>query len=376
MKPNVYLTSPVFFDIATHSKVSEKYKDRILELKEILSHKANVIVSDDRFPEKEKITQVVREEKVDFIGCHLSHPISEDTMKTPSLKAVCTSTAGFNHIFMDPSVIITHTPGVLDNTVADYTISIILANLRNIISLHNFLWDGKWAADQKWDLDENLNNVIDNKVLGLVGLGEIGLEVAKRLLPWGVDIRYFDLQRNEKLENEYSNLTYAEDADDVFRDCDIVSLHIPLNKHTEGYVDERRLQLMKKDSLLVNTARGPIVDFQALIKLLKEQKIAIDLSFDVFDPEPISPEILNDFKNIAEAQPERRFVFIPHNASSDADTRAQMSIMILEDLITLVESRNLGDLSSLRFIPPQRDLAKDDAEAKSKIKGFRINDWW
>src|SRR6056297_1569628 len=207
-KPKVYLTSPVFFEIAEHDKVSQKFKDRVVELKGKLYDVAELILSEKRFPEKNEIAATTEENNVDFIGCHLSHPISEQAVAIPSLKAVCTSTAGFNHVSLADDLLVTHTPGVLDDTVADYTIAIILANLRNVVKLHNFLWSENWSPDQKWDLDENLNNVIDNKIVGIVGLGEIGVEVAKRLLPWGLDVVYYDINRNRKMEEEYDNLTF------------------------------------------------------------------------------------------------------------------------------------------------------------------------
>jgi len=94
----------------------------------------------------------------------------------------------------------------------------------------------------------------------------------------------------------------------------------------------------------------------------------------VFDPEPITPEILKEFKDIAQARPELRFLFIPHNASADADTRAEMSCIILSDLIALIKSKKPDDLKNIRLIPPQRKL-KDSANFK-EFENFRINTWW
>jgi len=376
MTPNVYLTSPVFFEIADHKKVSEKYANRIRKLQEELSKVGDLHVAGSRFPSGDEIAQFVKENEIDLVGCHLSHPITEETMNTPSLKGVSTSTAGFNHICLKEDVVTTHTPGVLDDTVADYTIAIILANLRNIIDLHSFLWNGNWTPDKKWDLDQELNNVIDNKKVGIVGLGEIGLEVAKRLLPWGLDIVYYDINRNKEMEEKYDNLSFQGDLEELFSQSDVVTLHVPLNKHKKGMVDETLLKKMKDDALLVNTARGPIVNFDDLIRLLENQKIAIDLSFDVWDPEPVSQEVLKKFKKIKREQPERRFVFMPHNASSDADTRAKMSIMILEDLISMASSKKAEDLKDLRFIPSQRKFSELDEDTRKELEQFRIAQWW
>ena len=151
-KPKVYLASPVFREIADNPKVSLKWKEEILRLWQNLNEVAEVIESTDRFPTSEEIAQIVSENNVDFIGCHLSHSITKEILKIPSVKAITTSTAGFNHIAGNSDILITHTPSVLDKTVADFTIAIILANLRNLINLHNFLWSGLWTADRKWDL--------------------------------------------------------------------------------------------------------------------------------------------------------------------------------------------------------------------------------
>ena len=370
MKPIVYCTSSVFRDVADHPKVSEPNSKRIIELWEEVKEKTQLIVSPKRFPTAEEITNQVKEHNADFILCHLSHPITKETLEITSVKGITTSTAGFNHIAQVPNIIMTHTPSILDKTVADFTIALILTNLRNLIDLHNYAWSGNWKAGQKWDLDENLNNTMDNKILGIAGLGEIGREVVKRIAPWGVKIQYFDLVQNEEMEKKYENLTFVSNLEELFASSDIVSLHMPLNKHTQNIVSTNLLKKMKKNALLINTARGGVVDFSALTTLLKNKEIAIDLSFDVFEPEPITSEILESFKQIKEEQPERRFVFIPHNASSDADTRAQMSIIVLEDILTLAQSKSLNDLKSLRQIPSQRCLSEEE------IAPYRITKWW
>ena len=383
-KPIVLLVSPVFREIADHPKVSKLLRDKIQVLHEELTEKSTLITNPTRFPSMEEISQQVDQKQVDFIGCHLSHSISEQTLKIPSVKGISTSTAGYNHIFQEPGVLITHTPSILDKTVADFTITIILANLRNVISLHNFLWAEKWSADQKWDLDENLNNTLDNLILGIIGLGEIGRELVRRIAPWGIKIAYFDIQRNLALEQQYQNLVYHDNIDDVLRIADVVSLHIPLNQQTTGLIDKARLMLLKHHALLVNTARGPIINFADLIQLLKSREISINLAFDVYEEEPLSPKILHEFKEIQKIQPDLRFVFIPHNASSDADTRAQMSINLLEDLLTMVTSRNAEDLRTLRLIPPLRYLTQLSNEQQKKIPAqenlpieqYRIFQWW
>ena len=372
----IYLTSPVFHEIANHEKVSQGKKQRIEQLWLELHKNAEVIVDSSRFPSAQRIYDVVKQNDIDFIGCHISHPITKSILELPSVKAVCTSSMGFNHIFPYPGVLITHTPSIMDKTVAELAIGIIIANLRNIIGLHNYLWDGKWDPDLKWDLDENLNKSLDNLTLGIVGLGEIGRVVVRRLDPWGIKIIYYDINRNQDFEANFPNLTFFKKMGDIFERSDIVSMHIPLNNSTSGIIDSSLLKQMKKHALLVNTARGAIINFPDLIRLLKSKEISINLAFDVFEPEPIPPETLNEFKKIAKDRPELRFVFIPHSGSSDADTRAQMSIVLLTNLIRLSKSEKPENFVDLELIPSQRMLKDLNNSTSEKIKKYRIWKWW
>ena len=219
--------------------------------------------------------------------------------------------------------------------------------------------------------DQDLNNNLDNLTLGIVGLGEIGREIVRRIGPWGIKIIYYDIARNEEFEDKYPGLRFNEEMVDVFSQADIVSIHIPLNDQTKGIVGENLLRKVKPNAVLINTARGPIVDFDALISLLRSKEITIHLAFDVYDPEPISAEVLQAFKEIAEDRPELQFLLIPHNASADADTRAEMSTIILSDLIALATAKSPEDLQSLRLIPPQKKLK--DPENFEELANYCIS---
>jgi glyoxylate reductase len=376
-KTKIYITTPVFEKILEHEKVPESRKNEIRRLWKELRSKCEVRVSEERFPNVEVIERNVLEWGAQLIGCHLSHPIPEKLLKDPRSKvaAVCTSTAGYNHIALVPGVLITHTPGVLHKTVADFTIALILGNLRNLINLHNFVWNEEWKPGQKWDLDENLNLTMDNLTLGIAGMGEIGREVTKRLAPWGMKIFYYDIKPAPDVEKSYSNVSFVGTLEELFTKSDIVSLHIPLMPATTHIVGEKLLKLMKKNALLINTARGPIIDFKILMDLLEKKQISINLAFDVYEDEPIKIEDLQRFKKISDINPHLRFIFIPHNASADADTRAQMAIMILEDLLALGTSKKPSDLSQVRIIPEQRYLFGGSSKTPD-FDNYRISKLW
>lgn len=374
----VYLTSPVFFEIADHPKVSPPFKTKINRLQEELRRSCNLIVSPTRFPTESQIIESVSKNNVDFIGCHISHPITPQILKISTIKAICTSTVGYDHVSMHPGVLVTHTPSILHKSVADFTIALILTNLRNLIPLHNMVWSGGWSSEKKWDLDENLTNILDNLNLGIIGLGEIGRELVKRIAPWGINMLYYDLNQNHEWEEKYPNLHYRENMDDVLRESQVVSLHVPLNNATKGLISEQKLRLLQPNALLVNTARGAVIDFPALIRLLKSQEITLHLAFDVYPEEPISLEYLQEFRHIQETRPDLRITFIPHNASSDADTRAQMSIMMLEDLVKLLRSKKVEDLQDVHLIPEQYSLKVAESASKTitPLKNYRIWEWW
>ncbi|MHA1717254.1 MAG: 2-hydroxyacid dehydrogenase, partial [Promethearchaeota archaeon] len=207
--------------------------------------------------------------------------------------------------------------------------------------------------------------------LGIIGLGEIGSELARRVQPWNVKILYNDIQRKEAMEKELG-LEYRKDLKSIFKEADIVSLHIPLNEKTRGIIDKTLLAEMKPYSLLVNTARGGVINTNDLLELLESGDAKINCAFDVYETEPLDPKILKRFKEIQTRDPNLRFTFTPHNASADANTRVKMAIMLLEDLAWLAGSRNLDDIKPCRIIPPQ----KHEIFIENKIESYRIFKYW
>ncbi|TXT62522.1 MAG: Glyoxylate reductase [Promethearchaeota archaeon] len=364
MKTKVYLTSNVFSpqEIGQNEKIQDSLKVRIEQLWHELESNANLKVFEGRFPTKSQLQQEIGKYSPQIIGCHLSHPISENILDNSDIFAVSTSTAGFNHIERPEKddIIITHTPGVLFETVADYTIALIMANLRNLIDLHNYVWDGQWSPDEKWDLDQKLSSVIDNKVVGIVGLGEIGTELMKRLYAWNLKIIYYDKYPKVELEKLFPGLEYKENIEDLFNEADVVSLHVPLNSATKHMVDADLLTLMKPKALLVNTARGGVINFDDLLELLESGEIDINFSLDVFPEEPLDPSILRRLKAIKEKNPGIRMILMPHNASADADTRGKMVIMLLEDILKIIDSKKIIDLETIHLIPPHKKKLYDE----------------
>ena len=383
--PRVYLASPVFRQMAGHEQVSPDKRAKIAQLFKTLEKNSELFESKTRFPSSSEIKTISEQEKINIIGCHLSHTITEDVMPLPHLKAVCTATAGYNHIEGIPKLLemrqsiqpettqaekeraylrppwITHTPSVLQKAVADFIIALILSNLKNIPNLNQYVFNGKWRSDQPWDMDAFLGRSLSSLTLGIIGMGEIGQAVVKKLTPWNMQILYNSRTRNPDLESKIPNLSYCDTPDEIFKKADIVSLNVPLTHATRHLANRRTLSMMKPGALLVNTARGEVVDMEALISLLEAGQIAIDLAFDVFDPEPIPMKMLHRFQQVTKQNRDQKFIFMPHTASADADTRAQMVIMMLHDIIAI--ARHLQDLDNL---PKKR-------ETPAQSMGHRID---
>lgn len=371
-KPKVFFTSNVFSaqEIGSNEKINQDIRKIIKNLWLKLNKIAEIKIFNGRFPTEEQIKNEIKNFNPEILGCHLSHPISSTNLENSNIFAVSTSTAGYNHIQRprEDDILITHTPGVLHQTVADYTIALILSNLRNIIDLHNYVWEGKWLADEKWDLDQSLSSIIDNKILGIIGLGEIGQELIKKLYPWGLKILYYDITRKQDIEKNYPNIEFRSGLEEIFSEADIISLHMPLNKHTKNIINKKLLIKMKINSLLINTARGPVLDLEAVLELLENKDISINLSFDVFPEEPMKKEFLERFKKIKNERPELRLIFMPHNASADADTRGKMDILFLEDIIKIIESNKIEDLNNSHIIPEHKK--------QLNTKKWKIIDYW
>ena len=370
LKPRVYFTSDVFTpeQMGSNEKIDIPIRSNLKILWETLNSIAIVNVFEGRFPTPQELSQELQKYRPNIIGCHISHPISPELLKGLELYGIATATMGYNHIspLLFENILITHTPGILHETVADYTIALIMANLRNLIDLHNYVWEGKWSKGDRWDLDQELSSILTSKTIGIIGLGEIGTELVKKLSPWNITIMYYDLHRKTGIEHSYPNLSFQSDLSVIFKEADIVSIHVPLNKDTEKLVNHDFLKLMKPNSLLINTARGNVLDLDALLNLLKDKKVKINFAIDVFPQEPISDTTLKKIKQIKREQPDQRIILMPHNASADANTRGNMVRLFLEDIIKLIQSSSIQDLKDVHIIPEQKsNLMTNDWNIKT-----------
>lgn len=306
MKPKVYVT-------------------RIIPEKglEILREAADVKVWQDELPPPREV--LLKEvEDVDGLVSLLTDKIDAELFdRAKKLKIVSNYAVGFDNIDLDEAtkrgIMATNTPGVLTETTADLAFALLMATARRIVEADKFARAGKWKT---WGPMLMLGQDVYGAKLGLIGLGRIGYAVAKRAKGFDMDVMYYDMFRNEKAEQELG-LKFVE-LEHLLKESDFVSIHVPLTPETKHLINEKTLGLMKKTAILVNTARGPVVDEKALYEALVSNKIA-GAGLDVMDPEP--PSMDNPLLKLDNV------IILPHIASASVATRTKMAVMAAENCV-------------------------------------------
>ncbi len=255
----------------------------------------------------------------------LTDRIDEELLKAaPRLLVVSNMATGFDNVDVAAAsrhnVLVTRTPGILSETVADFTFALLLAAARRVVEADRHVRRGLWKS---WGPEVLLGRDLHGATLGIVGLGGVGIEVARRARGFGMRVVYHSRTPRPALERRY-RLTHLA-LDDLLRQSDFVSLHAPLTAETRHLIGQRELGLMKPTAVLVNTARGPLLDQAALYRALVHGQIAA-AALDVTDPEPMAPDDpLLTLDNV---------VVTPHIASASVATRSRMAQLAAENLLT------------------------------------------
>ena len=245
----------------------------------------------------------------------------------PNLKVVSTVSVGFDHIDVVEAtkrgVYVCNTAGALTDCVAEITWGLILSTYKRMSEAERYMREKKWV--KTFNFNEFLGRDIKGKILGIVGLGRIGTRVTEIAKAFGMKVIYYDIIKPKDVEN--MDIKFY-DLNTLMSTSDVISVHIPLTKDTKHIIDESRLRMMKKDAIIVNTSRGPVIDEQALIKALKEKTI-MGAGLDVFEEEPLplSSELL-ELENV---------VLSPHRGSASYETRAAMSELAARNLIAVLK---------------------------------------
>lgn len=263
-------------------------------------------------------------ESVDGLVCLLTDKIDGELMDAAgkSLKVISQMAVGYDNVDVSAAttrgIPVGNTPGVLTETTADFAFTLLMATARNVVQGTNYVKSGKWRT---WGPTLLMGQDIYNATLGIVGFGRIGQAVAKRSKGFNMRILYYDSYPLERVDRRLT--AEKRDFNNLLTESDFVSIHVPLTHETYHLISEREFNLMKPSSILINTSRGSVVDFKALLHALKDSRIA-GAALDVTEPEPIpvdDPLLALD-----------NCLIVPHIASSSFATRSRMSMMAAENL--------------------------------------------
>jgi len=260
----------------------------------------------------------------------LSDPIDAEVIASHSgLRVIANYAVGYNNIDMKAAaarrITVTNTPGVLTEATADLTWSLILSLARRVVEGDRLVRTGRWTG---WNPTQLLGTQVSGKILGLIGMGRIGRAVAERAAGFGMRLLYHNRRRLPKPIEKNLHVTYRS-LPRLLAAADFVSLHVPLTSGTRHLINRRAFDRMKKTALLINTARGPVVDEKALVTALKNGKIA-GAGLDVFEEEPAVQRALLSLQNV---------VLLPHLGSATVETRVRMGWVVIENIHAVLKGK-------------------------------------
>ena len=273
-------------------------------------------------PPREVLLENIRD--IEGLLCLLTDKIDAELLgRALRLRVISNYAVGYDNIDVAAAtqrgIVIGNTPGVLTETVGDFTIALMTAAARRIVEGDKQVRTGSWKT---WGPMTLLGHDIHNATLGIIGLGRIGIAVARRAKGFGMKVLYYDLTRMNEIENT-QGIQYAE-FDRILAESDFISIHANLTPETYHFIAKEQLGKMKRTCVLVNTARGQLVDSMALYEALRNNKIAF-AALDVTDPEPLpTNHPLLTLDNV---------IVTPHIASASVSTRTKMALMAVDNLI-------------------------------------------
>lgn len=260
--------------------------------------------------------------------CLLTDAIDREVLDAaPRLKCVSNYAVGYNNIDVDYAtqrgIAVCNTPGVLTETTADLAWALLMDCARRIAESDRFVRAGKFAG---WEPLLLLGHDVFGKTLGIVGMGRIGQAVARRAAGFNMRVLFYDPSAAlSTLPKDWESVSLEE----LCQKSDFISVHAPLTPQTQHLIGAREFALMKPSAILINTARGPILDEAALVRALRENRIA-GAGLDVYEQEPQIPTELLALDNV---------VLLPHIGSASIETRTKMGLLAAENAIAVIQGR-------------------------------------
>ena len=294
---------------------------------EMLKDKVELTInSNNRVLSRQELLDGVKD--VDGILSLLTDKIDAEVMdKAPNLKIIANYAVGFDNVEIPEAtkrgIVVTNTPDVLTETVADFTWALMLSASRRITEADHYTRSGQFVG---WDPLLFLGYDIFGKTLGVIGFGRIGQAVARRAQGFNMRVLYFDqIPPKGAIDPYYKKVG----LDELLKESDFITLHVPLNKDTHHFIGAKEFAMMKSSACLINTARGPVVDEEALVKALKTKRIT-GAALDVFEQEPKLADGLSALHNC---------VLAPHIASASLETRSKMATMAACNLLAVLDGQ-------------------------------------
>lgn len=280
-------------------------------------------------PTKKELIKVLKKKPYDGVISFLTDHLDKEVFDAcPTVKIFANFSVGFNNTDIEEAkkrnIFISNTPGTSSTAVAEHTVALMLALTTRLVEGDKFMRQGKYKG---WDPDLFIGTDLKGKTIGLIGVGQIGTEVAKILhYGFGSKIIYSDIAQSVELDN--IDETLRKTTEEVIREADIVSLHVPLLPSTHHLINKDSLSTMKKSALLINTSRGPVVDEKALVYALQKDIIR-GAALDVFEFEPKLTKGLTKLPDV---------IITPHIASARQSARDMMAEISAKNIISVFET--------------------------------------
>jgi lactate dehydrogenase-like 2-hydroxyacid dehydrogenase len=280
-------------------------------------------------PDHSTIITALQQKPYDAVVAFLTDTVNKELFDAcPTAKIFANYSVGFNNVNLkeaeESGVTITNTAGTAGLAVAEHTVALTLAVTARIAEGDEYMKSGKYTG---WQPDLLIGTDVSGKTVGLIGLGDIGSQAGIMFAKgFGCTLLYSDLHPNETFEKECGARFVSRE--EIFKNADIISLHVPLLPTTTHLINSESISLMKSNVIIINTSRGPVVDENALFQALKDKRI-YGAGLDVYEFEPHVVEGLTALPNV---------VLTPHIASARESVRSKMAKLVADNIISFFET--------------------------------------